>query len=325
MTNLYFAPMEGITGHLYRTAHARVFGGADRYYAPFIYANPDGHIGGRDAEDLAPENNADITLVPQILSNNADAFLATAAALKSLGYEEVNLNLGCPSKKVSGRGRGSGFLARPDELAVFLDKVYAHTPLAVSVKTRIGVSDEGEFEKLLEIFSRFPIAELTIHPRLRDDYYTGPLHTEAWEQAAGVLKMPLCYNGDLNTCADFIHCMERTYAPEAAMIGRGALANPALFRMIRGGAPAAVREIKQLHDLLYAGYQSRISSERKVLAILKEQWQFWRYLMSPEDQKTVEQILRTRLFCDYERLTDDLFSTCNLLHESRYGQKKGAC
>ena len=325
MTNLYFAPMEGITGHLYRTAHARVFGGADRYYAPFIYANPDGHIGGRDAEDLAPENNADLTLIPQILSNDADAFLATAAALKSLGYEEVNLNLGCPSKKVSGRGRGAGFLARPDELAVFLDKVYAQTPLAVSVKTRIGVSDEGEFEKLLEIFSRFPIAELTIHPRLRDDYYTGPLHPAAWEKAAGALKMPLCYNGDLNTLADFIHCMESTTAPAAVMIGRGALANPALFRMIRGGAPASIHEIRQLHDLLYAGYRSRISSERKVLAILKEQWQFWRYLMRPEDQETVEQILRTRLFSDYDRLTNDLFSSCKLLRESRYGHKIGVC
>ena len=317
--------MEGITGYLYRSAHACVFGGADHYYAPFIYANPDGHIGGRDAQDLAPENNRGLTLIPQILSNDADAFLATAASLKDMGYREVNLNLGCPSKKVSGRGRGAGFLARPDELAFFLDEVYAHAQVKVSIKTRIGVSDEAEFERLLQIFSRFPIAELTIHPRLRDDYYTGPLHPGAWERACCRLQMPLCYNGDLNTVSDFIHCMESTMPPGAVMIGRGALANPALFRMIRGGAPAKIQEIKALHDLLFEGYCRIIPSERKVLAILKEQWQFWRYLMGPEDQKTVEQILRVRLFSDYEKLTDALFSSCRLLTESRYGQKNGAC
>ena len=325
MTNLYFAPMEGITGHLYRSAHARVFGGADRYYAPFIYANPDGHIGGRDAADLAPENNEHITLIPQVLSNDADAFLATAATLKVMGYEEVNINLGCPSKKVSGRGRGAGFLARPDELEFFLDKVFSSAPLAVSVKTRIGVSDEAEFERLLEIFSRFPITELTIHPRLRDDYYTGPLHPAAWHKAAGILKMPLCYNGDLNTCDDFIHCMESTAAPGAVMIGRGALANPALFRMIRGGAPAAADEIRALHDLLFEGYRREIGSERKVLAIMKEQWQFWRYLMSRQERQQVDRVLRTRSFDEYRSLTEPLFSSLELLRESVYGQKNGAC
>ena len=95
--------------------------------------------------------------------------------------------------------------------------------------------------------------------------------------------------------------------------------------MIRGGAPASIHEIRQLHDLLYEGYRSRIASERKVLAILKEQWQFWRYLMPPEEQETVEQILRTRLFSDYDRLANDLFSLCKLLPESRYGHKNRVC
>ena len=317
--------MEGITGYIYRSAHARVFGGADRYYAPFIYANPDGHIGGRDVQELAPENNRGLTLIPQVLSNDAEAFLATAAALRDMGYQEVNLNLGCPSKKVSGRGRGAGFLAHPEALESFLDSVYEHTPVPVSIKTRIGISDDREFDRLLQIFSKFPIAELTIHPRLRDDYYTGPLHSGAWELACGSLQVPLCYNGDVNTRSDFIHCMESTMPPGAVMIGRGALANPALFRMIRGGVPAGAGEIKILHDLLFDGYCRIIPSERKVLAILKEQWQFWRYLMGAEDQKTVEQILRVRIFRDYEKLTEDLFSSCRLLGESRYGQKNGDC
>ncbi len=313
--------MEGITGALYRRVHADVFGGADRYYAPFIYANPDGHIGGRDQDELLPENNQGLTLIPQILSNHAESFIATAKALADMGYTEVNLNLGCPSKKVSGRGRGAGFLAHPRELEDFLEKVYTYTPVAVSIKTRIGVSDEEEFESLLAVYERFPVKEMIIHPRLRDDYYKGPLHPKMWEAAAGRLPYPLCYNGDLFRTADISAVAESENAPAAVMAGRGVLADPALLRTARGGRPASADELREMHELLFKGYRRRIPSDRKVLSLMKEHWQFWRYLMSEEEHEAVNVILHTTDVRQYMTLSESLFSRCFLLSESQYGIK----
>ena len=121
---LYFAPMEGITGSIYRRAHHRIFGGVDRYYAPFIFTNPKGKISKKDLLEIAPEYNEGCRVVPQLLSNCAEDFIATAHTLKGMGYDEVNLNLGCPSSTVASKGRGSGFLGEKEALKAFLTEIF---------------------------------------------------------------------------------------------------------------------------------------------------------------------------------------------------------
>ena len=81
-----------------------------------------------------------------------------------MGYTEVNLNLGCPSGTVTAKGKGSGFLAHPNELAAFFDEVFSKNPLPVSVKTRLGYEMPEEFAALLDLYNRYPIACLTVHP-----------------------------------------------------------------------------------------------------------------------------------------------------------------
>lgn len=138
-------------------------------------------------------------MVPQILTNKADGFIRLGKALKDYGYQEINLNLGCPSKTVVTKGKGSGFLAFPEELDCFLDNIFEAlgSELKLSVKTRIGKEKPEEFPELLEIFNRYPLEELIIHPRVQTDGYKNYPRMEMYDLAAKESKNPVCYNGDL--------------------------------------------------------------------------------------------------------------------------------
>ena len=97
----YYAPMEGITGHIYRNVHNALFkNDIDKYFSPFVVANQSKSLKTKELVDILPENNQGIALVPQILTNNAKDFINTAKKMKYLGYDEINLNLGCPSGTV---------------------------------------------------------------------------------------------------------------------------------------------------------------------------------------------------------------------------------
>ena len=189
---LSFAPLEGVTGWVFRRVHRARFPGLDRYYAPFFAPTVDSPLTGRGLTDLLPEHNQGVPVVPQLLANRAEAFLAAAQVLADLGYEEVNLNLGCPSGTVVAKGKGAGFLSQPQALDAFLDEVFRRTPLAISIKTRIGVTDEGEWPALLAVFGRYPIRELIVHPRLRRDFYRGPVRRQAFQYAVDHCSLPLC-------------------------------------------------------------------------------------------------------------------------------------
>lgn len=164
---IYTAPLEGITGHVFRTALYHHFGGADKYFIPFIRPNQNGNFSTREKQDIMPENNLNMYPVPQILTNKAEDFLRTAEKLEAYGYKEINLNLGCPSKTVISKMRGSGFLAYPDELEQFLDEIFRKCKLEISIKTRIGKESPDEFVRLLDIYNKYQMKELIIHPRVQ--------------------------------------------------------------------------------------------------------------------------------------------------------------
>ena len=172
--NYYFAPMEGVTGYVYRNAHHAIFPGIDKYFTPFVSPNQNRCFTPREKRDILPENNRGICVVPQILTNRSDYFLRTMKELAAFGYQEVNLNLGCPSGTVVSKGKGAGFLEDADKLDAFFDEVFQKADLEkmkISVKTRIGIEDAEEFEDLQKVFQRYPFAEVIVHPRVRSDFY----------------------------------------------------------------------------------------------------------------------------------------------------------
>ena len=251
---IYFAPMEGVTDVIYRRVHHACFPGLSKYYIPFI--SPTQHLTFTSREQVAvsPALNAGIPAVPQILTKNAEHFIHTARALHEAGYDEINLNLGCPSGTVTAKGKGSGMLRDPGVLAAFLDEIFAAAPCAISVKTRIGYDSVEEWPALLALLSRYPISELTVHPRTRRELYGGSPHREAFALALKSAPFPCVYNGDLHTKADCA-AFTRDYPGTAAlMIGRGLVSNPALGREVMGGAPLSREDLVSFHDKLLAAY-----------------------------------------------------------------------
>lgn len=296
----YFAPLEGITGYLYRNTHRQMFGGIDCYFSPFISPTSGHNFKSREKRDILPENNVGTPLVPQILTNHADAFLYTAECLMAYGYQEVNLNLGCPSGTVVSKGRGSGFLSRPEELEVFLDEIFSKTPVPVSIKTRIGKESADEFAGLMQIYNRFPIRELTIHPRVQKDYYKNRPDWDVFEEALAISKNPICYNGDINTREDYERFCRRFPTVDRIMIGRGLIADPALVREIRTGQKMTWEECMAFSDSL-CEKNREIMDDRAVLFKMKEIWSYMSKSHAEAD-RVWKKIKKTKKFSDYENV-----------------------
>ncbi len=297
---IYFAPLEGVTGYIYRRAHWKYYGGADKYFTPFLSPTKNKAMTYRERNDILPEHNGGLT-VPQILTNQAEYFVDTVKELQNYGYTEVNLNLGCPSKTVTTKRKGSGFLAYPEELNRFLEKCFANTDIAISVKTRIGVSSEDEFGKILEIFRQYPIAELTVHPRLQTDLYRGMVRLEAFDLAYAGLGIPLCYNGDIHTAGDYRKIIEKYPGLNAVMIGRGFLANPALGSEIKNQEEHTFDKDRFLafHEQILRDYTAIMSGDKNTLFKMKELW-FYMIQMFPEKDREYKKLKKAQTIREYE-------------------------
>jgi len=254
---VYFAPLEGVTDAIFRRVFAETFGGMDKYFLPFVSPSASQSYTLREEYDFSPAQNRGLFAVPQILAKNAEYFLGAARAFRDMGYTEVNLNLGCPSGTVTGKGKGSAMLRDGEALRRFLDAVYADAPLPISIKTRIGYDDPLEWEALLPIFADYPIHELIIHSRTRNQLYRGtPCHA-AFGRALQILHCPLIYNGDLFDVDDLRRIEENYPDASGMMLGRGVLANPALVRAWRGGEALQMADLTYFHDQLLRAYLTR--------------------------------------------------------------------
>ena len=305
--NFYFAPLEGLTGHIYRTAHHTYYpNNVDKYFAPFILANQSESFKTKELNDLLPENNRGFLLVPQILTNNASDFIVTANKIRQFGYNEINLNLGCPSGTVVSKNRGSGFLAKPDELDAFLDEIFSKTIGKISIKTRIGKELPEEFYELIKVFNKYPVEELTVHPRTQKDLYKNKPNLEIFREAVYLSKNPLCYNGDIVTEDDYKKIVENFPKIENIMIGRGLLMNPGFIGDITNHTKLDKKRLKNFHDSIYEGYQNILFGDKNVLFKMKE---LWFYLISqfPDNTKYEKKIKKAERLADYETAVNNLF------------------
>lgn len=307
----YMAPLEGITGYIMRSTYHQYFEPADKYFIPFISPTYTRKFGSKEVNDILPEHNQGMYAIPQIMTNKAEDFLWAAEWLGEYGYDEVNLNLGCPSKTVVTKHKGSGFLTQIEELDRFFDEVFSKTTVKVSVKTRLGRFEPEEFEELLEIYNRYPIHEVIVHPRVQQEFYKGTPHKEMFAHAYEESVNPLCYNGDIFTKADEERLVEVFPKLEQIMLGRGILRNPALIGVLRTGKLPEKECIRAYHDELYARYKEVLFGEKTVLYKMKE---FWFYLEHSfeDNKKYVKQIKKAERLSAYEDAVDRLFASCEL-------------
>ena len=303
---LFFAPMEGVTGAEYRRVHRRFFPEADRYYAPFLSPDAAGQIKRSHLRALSPEENEGLPLVPQILTNSASSFLAAAKTLAELGYAEVDLNAGCPSGTVVSKHKGAGMLGDPAALDAFLDEVFSGTPVAVSVKTRLGLSSAAEFPALLAVYRRYPLAELIVHARDRKGMYQSAPDREAFALAMENAPWPVCYNGDLFSAEDLASLRREFPTLERVMLGRGAAADPALFRVLRGGNPLSREELRGFHDALLDETLAGGLPPLFAVARMKELWSYLICLF-PDSARLYKALNRSRDLAAYRDAVSALF------------------
>lgn len=303
--SLYMAPLEGITTYIYRNIFREMFGGCfDKYFTPFIAPTSSHNFKGRAKRDVLPENNEGTPLVPQILTNHSEDFLYTARCLQSYGYTEINLNLGCPSGTVVSKGRGAGFLAYPEELNSFLDEIFEKADVALSIKTRLGKEKPEEFLEIIKIYNKYPVYELTIHPRVRKDFYKNRPNWDMFERALEISKNPVCYNGDINTYEDYQRFKERFPTVERIMLGRGIVANPGLARQIQTGKALSEDENLAFMEKLCAAYNEIMPGE-PTLYKMKEIWSYMCRSHS-DGTKLWKRIKKTRNLVEYENIIHSL-------------------
>ncbi len=257
MPPIYFAPLEGVTDSIFRRTHAAHFSGVQKYFIPFISPTQNRLFTARELYAIAPEENKGLPAVPQVMAKDSELFLWAADQLKDMGYAEVNLNIGCPSGTVTAKGKGSGMLRTPDALSAFLDEIFARSPLPVSVKTRIGYESDGEWPRILGILSSYPVSELIVHPRTRNQFYSGTPFRDRYEQTFDRAGCPIVYNGDLFTEADCETLMAEHPDTAALMLGRGLIANPALSQQLEGGTGLTIDSLRSFHDDLLEAYLDR--------------------------------------------------------------------
>lgn len=303
----YFAPMEGLTDGLFRRLHHTYFPGVDRYYMPFISPTQHRCLTNREARELPMADSVPFVAIPQILTKVAEDFVWAAGQCAERGYTEVNLNLGCPSGTVVAKGKGSGMLSDPDNLDRFLDAVFSASPLPVSVKSRLGVTDPQEFPRLMEIYNQYPIVELTLHPRVRKAFYSGSVDMEMFAYCAENSKNPVCYNGDICSLEDIERIKVRFPQVDSVMIGRGLIGDPGM--LTPGGT--TVEALEGLFDAMLNEYLTAFGGSRNAMFRLKEHWGMLIHRFE-DSEKLGKRLRKTTDLEEYKAITREIFRTLPL-------------
>ena len=308
----YFAPMEGLTDSIYRRLHHKHFGGVDRYYMPFISPTIHRQLTHKEDRELPLADSVPFRAVPQVLTKVTEDFLWAAQVCADRGYDEVNLNVGCPSGTVVSKGKGSGMLRSAEELDRFLDAVFAASPLPISVKTRLGMENPEDFVGILEVFNRYPIKELTVHHRVRKDFYKEPVREEWFRYAFENSKLPLCYNGNIITKQQADEIANIYPGVESVMIGRALIGDPGMLSP--GGTERET--LKAFHDELVEEYTHIFGSQRNAMFRMKENWSLLHKRFEDTD-KLWKKLRKTTDYAEFMAISNEIFQTLPLAEALR--------
>jgi tRNA-dihydrouridine synthase len=305
---IHFAPLQGYTDAIYRSAHARIFGGIASYYTPFVRLEH-GDFRRKDVRELDADNNRGVNLTPQLIASTPEKILRILALFIEKGYKNIDINLGCPFPTLAKRHNGAGLLPYPDEVkALLMAAIEAHPEIQFSVKMRLGWEDANECMALLPLLNSLPLSHITMHPRLGKQQYKGEVDLEAFQRFYAECEKPLIYNGDLLTLDDIDTISNRFPRLSGLMIGRGLLANPALAIEYQQGAPLSLKEkiekIRLLHADVFSQYGNLL--EGGDLQLLTKMRTFWEYLLPDGDRKAKKVIHKTSKLSNYQAAVSNL-------------------
>lgn len=288
---IHFAPLQGYTDSVFRKLHAEIFGGIDKYYTPFIRVER-GDFRKKDMRELPDETECNT--IPQIIaSTKPEDIEKMISMLEEKGYKEVNINMGCPFPMIAKHGMGSGLLADKEAIKAMIKVLEAHPSTRFSLKTRLGYDNENQIFDIIDIINDFPFTEVTMHPRIAKDQYSGDINHAKFAEFAKVCKHPLIYNGDVTTTDD-INKFSTVYPTlKGIMIGRGLLMNPALASEYKNGEPMPEKEkkdkSKQLIKKLFSHCEELMNGEEQSVAHVKA---YFEYLLPDIEKRNRKKVLK---------------------------------
>ena len=291
MAVIHFAPLQGYTDRTYREAHARIFGGVDAYYTPFVRLEKGG-FRKKDLRDVARPDATGARVIPQLIASSPEEFRTILPVFLAEGYREVDINLGCPFPILARRHKGSGILPYPEEVERLLRPLEEYDEFVFSVKMRLGWESPDESLRLLPLLESLPIRQITLHARLGRQQYKGVPDMEAFARFYEACHLPLIYNGDLVTVDDMVSVERRFPRLVGLMAGRGLLAVPWLAEAYVGKdaeVENGYERVARLHEKVFECYQAVLQGPHQLLARMAS---FWEYLLPEADRRLKKRVLK---------------------------------
>lgn len=304
------SPLQGFTTFRFRNAFQRFFDGVDVFYAPYIRFSGKLEIKAVYQRDLMPKNNRGINLIPQVMTCKAEEFIFAARYVQSLGYKELNWNLGCPYPMVTNKGLGSGLIASPEKIDAILDRVHSETDIIVSMKMRMGYDHCREILEVFPVLEKYPIKNIGIHARIGKQLYKGGVDLEGFQQCIDHSSQKLYFNGDITSVTVFQEMTDRFPTIDHWMLGRGLIGDPFLPAMIKNQThayPDNKEEIfSKYHDTLFHAFEQKLTGEK---AVIRKMLSYWEYFATtyPDPKRVVKLIKKTKTFEEYDSAVREIF------------------
>ncbi|MFT6167403.1 MAG: tRNA-dihydrouridine synthase [Vicingaceae bacterium] len=306
---LLSSPLQGFTDFRFRNAFHKYFGGIDTFYSPYIRLNGKFVIKPAYDRDLLIKNNYTLTVIPQIMTNDAEEFLFVSKYVKSLGYNELNWNLGCPYPMVTNRGMGSGLICQPAKIDHILDRVHSETDLIVSMKMRMGYENAEEILDVFPLLEKYPLKNIAIHARIGKQLYKGGVDLESFQRCLENTSHKIYYNGDITTVAGFNEMQERFPTIDHWMIGRGLIADPFLPMMIKNQQahyPENRFEVfSKFHDTLFSEFEQSLSGAKHITLKMLHYWEYFA-LTFKNPKKVVKKIKKAYTIAAYDQAVREI-------------------
>ena len=300
---LISSPLQGFTDFRFRNSFQQFFSGIDYFYAPYIRFNGKMVIKPLYQRDLQPKNNTTLEVIPQVMTCSADEFIFAANYVYSLGYKELNWNLGCPYPMVTNKGMGSGLIKSPEKIDRILDRVHSETNIIVSMKMRMGYDHAKEILDVFPVLEKYPIKNIGIHARIGAQLYKGGTDLEGFQRCIDHSNQKLYFNGDITSVAIFEELADRFPSIDHWMLGRGLIADPFLPSMIKNQTHQypdnKIDVFSKYIDTLFTAIEQKVTGEK---AVIRKMLSYWEYFATvfPEPTKVVKKIKKAKTYEVYD-------------------------
>jgi len=307
---LISSPLQGFTDYRFRNALHKYFGGIDVYYAPYIRLNGKMEIKPVYARDLQHKNNPRINVIPQVMTCDADEFLFVIDYVQSLGYKELNWNLGCPYPMVTNRGMGSGLIASPEKIDYILDRAHSETDITISMKMRMGYEEPTEILRAFPTLNKYPLKNVGIHARIGKQLYIGGVDWDSFEKCIDHSDHKLYYNGDITSVESFREVSDRFPSIDHWMIGRGLIADPWLPSMIKEDHTEYPEDrmgvFSDFHDMLFRQFEEKLTGDKAIIRKMVSYWEYFETVM-PEAKREIKKLKKTKTIEDYDMALEGVY------------------